>query len=98
MTTGRRPKKKGMELTDLELQIMNMIWTKDMSSVREVCDELSKSKPLAYTTVATIFKVLEQKKYLCSSKENNILKYNAQIEKENYQAVSYTHLTLPTKA
>lgn len=84
--TGRKPKsRKSLSLTDLELEIMNEIWKHQTTTIREVCDALQNTNPLAYTTVATIFKVLDQKGYLFSEKKANVLSYGPKVAKDEYQ-------------
>jgi len=51
-------------LTPQELAIMKVVWRTDQTTVREVYDTLRKSRPLAYTTVMTMMRILEQKGYL----------------------------------
>ena len=51
-------------LTTQELAIMKVVWRTDQTTVREVYDTLRKSRPLAYTTVMTMMRILEQKGYL----------------------------------
>lgn len=43
---------------------MKVVWRSDQATVREVYDTLRKSRPLAYTTVMTMMRILEQKGYL----------------------------------
>jgi predicted transcriptional regulator len=50
-----------MNLTRLELEIMDVLWRLEEASVREVCDALAERKRPAYTTVQTIVQRLEQK-------------------------------------
>ena len=59
-----RLRKKPILLNRLELQIMKIIWKKGQATAREVKNELDKVRPLAYTTVATMLKYLEQKGFL----------------------------------
>ena len=51
-------------LTPQELAIMKVVWRKDESTVRDVHDALSETRPIAYTTVMTMMNVLEDKGYL----------------------------------
>jgi BlaI family transcriptional regulator, penicillinase repressor len=50
------------KLTRLELQIMEVLWNRGASSVREIQDELRAQKRPAFTTVQTIVYRLETKK------------------------------------
>jgi len=51
-------------LTKLELQIMNVFWTKGACSVREIQDAFPGPKKPAYTTIQTTVYRLESKKAL----------------------------------
>ena len=43
---------------------MKIVWQHDSSTVRDVYEALLEKRKIAYTTVMTMMKVLEQKKYL----------------------------------
>jgi predicted transcriptional regulator len=57
-------KRKSSVLTEQELEIMKIVWEHDSVTVREVYEALLKRRKVAYTTVMTMMKILEQKKYL----------------------------------
>ena len=48
-------------LTTQELEIMKIVWQRGTATVREVYEELLKSRKIAYTTVMTMLGILEQK-------------------------------------
>jgi BlaI family penicillinase repressor len=43
---------------------MKVVWDLEDATVRQVYEELLKSRAVAYTTVMTMMKILEEKKYL----------------------------------
>jgi len=51
-------------LTPQELAIMKVVWRREQSTVRDVYEALREKRPVAYTTVMTMMKVLEDKGYL----------------------------------
>jgi BlaI family transcriptional regulator, penicillinase repressor len=51
-------------LTPQELAIMKVVWRKDVATVREVHEALNETRPVAYTTVMTMMRILEGKGYL----------------------------------
>jgi predicted transcriptional regulator len=51
-------------LTEQELEIMKIVWERESSTVRDVYETLLERRKVAYTTVMTMMKILEQKKYL----------------------------------
>jgi BlaI family penicillinase repressor len=63
-------KNKKPILTDQELEIMKIVWQHDSATVRDVYEELLKSRKIAYTTVMTMMGILEQKAYVYSPTES----------------------------
>jgi len=51
-------------LTGQELEIMKIVWERGSVTVRDVYEALLERRKVAYTTVMTMLKILEQKKYL----------------------------------
>ena len=47
--------------TDLELEILKLIWRRGSATVREVYLDFQKERKIAYTTVLTMMGVLERK-------------------------------------
>lgn len=63
------------KLTDAELEIMHVVWELDGATVREVHERLNQQRPLAYTTVMTMMKILEHKRHLTRSKQGRAYRY-----------------------
>src|ERR1017187_9718612 len=57
-------RRRSSTLTEHELEIMKIVWLHDTSTVRDVYEALLEKRKVAYTTVMTMLKILEQKKYL----------------------------------
>jgi BlaI family transcriptional regulator, penicillinase repressor len=51
-------------LTPQELAIMKVVWRKEEATVRDVYEALQKSRPVAYTTVMTMMRILQEKGFL----------------------------------
>ncbi len=51
-------------LTPKELAIMKVVWRLESATVRDVYEAFRKKRPVAYTTVMTMMKILEEKGYL----------------------------------
>jgi predicted transcriptional regulator len=62
-------------LTIQELEIMKIVWRSGASTVRGVYEDLLERRKIAYTTVMTMMKILEQKKYLKKSQEDRAYLY-----------------------
>jgi predicted transcriptional regulator len=57
-------KRPSPTLTTQELEIMKIIWERDRATVRDVYEAMLGTRKVAYTTVMTMMKILEDKKYL----------------------------------
>lgn len=79
-------------LTEAELEIMNAVWPLGTATVRETIDALGPGRKVAYTTVATIMKILETKGFLESRKVCGVLAYTPRVPREAYEAASARHL------
>ncbi|HSC28275.1 MAG TPA: BlaI/MecI/CopY family transcriptional regulator [Vicinamibacterales bacterium] len=55
-------------LTPQELAIMKVVWKLDRATVRDVYETLRQKRPIAYTTVMTMMKILTEKGYLKKSR------------------------------
>jgi predicted transcriptional regulator len=62
-------------LTEQELEIMKVIWGREQATVRDVYETLLEHRKIAYTTVMTMMKILEQKKYLRKSQNDRAFVY-----------------------
>jgi BlaI family penicillinase repressor len=61
--------------TGLELEIMNIIWDKGTSTVRDVYETLRARRQIAYTTVMTMMRILEKKGHLNVSRADRAFVY-----------------------
>jgi predicted transcriptional regulator len=68
-------KKRESQLTDAELEIMQVVWAIGGGTVRQVHECLNQRRQLAYTTVMTMMNILEEKGHLSRSKEGRAYRY-----------------------
>ncbi|MFD7480845.1 BlaI/MecI/CopY family transcriptional regulator [Streptomyces sp. NPDC059837] len=74
-------------LGDLEAEIMDRLWTWDRpATVREVVDDINKTRPLAYTTVMTVTNILYSKDWLLRGKQGRAWLYTPVRSREAYAA------------
>ena len=66
---------KSPTLTEQELEIMKIVWKREQATVRDVYEDLLERRKIAYTTVMTMMKILEQKKYLRKSQDDRAYVY-----------------------
>jgi BlaI family penicillinase repressor len=62
-------------LTPHELAIMKVVWRLDKATVRDVYEALRRKREIAYTTVMTMMKILEEKGYLTKSRADRAYLY-----------------------
>jgi predicted transcriptional regulator len=80
-------------LTEAELEFMNRLWELGEATVREVQEALGPERKLAYTSAATILRILEQKGFVTSRRQGKSLVYRPLLSKDCYQARSLRHLS-----
>ena len=71
------------KLTDAELRLMNIIWDLAPISVQGVVDALPADLDLAYSTVLTTMRILEEKGFLSHTKEGRAFVYHPVIARED---------------
>jgi predicted transcriptional regulator len=79
-------------LTETELELMTILWKLGEGSVADVMSHLAKDRDLAYTSVSTILRILEQKGILKTRKEGRGHIYTPQVEKSEYEAKTVKHV------
>ena len=69
------------QLTRCELEVMDVVWERGRATVQEVCDSLGRD--LAYTTVMTTLKILEEKRdVLTKYKEGRAFVYVPKVSRD----------------
>jgi predicted transcriptional regulator len=85
--------KKTKFLTEVELEFMSKLWDLGQGTVREVQDALAPARKLAYTSAATILRILEQKEFVTSAKDGKTFVYTPTLSKDTYQSRSLRNLS-----
>ena len=80
-----RKRQDSTTLTEVELEFMNVVWEIDGGTVRDILAALNRETERAYTSVATVLKILEQKGFLTSTKVDRSLVYRPSVPKVAYQ-------------
>ena len=89
---GRQSARAARLLTDVELELMTILWRLGAGTVADVRAALPASRDLAYTSVSTVLRILEKKGLVRSRKEGRGHVYAAAIEKERYEARALGHV------
>jgi predicted transcriptional regulator len=75
-------------LTPVELELMDILWKIGQGTVRDVMHHLSVQRTLAYTSVSTILRILQQKKIITVEKLMRQHIYLPILSKETFVAYS----------
>jgi predicted transcriptional regulator len=68
-------RQRSSTLTGQELEIMKVVWDLESATVRDVYEALLERRKVAYTTVMTMMKILEQKGYLKKTQTDRAYTY-----------------------
>jgi predicted transcriptional regulator len=68
-------RKKSLNLTEAEQRLMEVLWEKGSASVAEVAEALPRKLGLAYNTVLTTLRILEEKGYVRHTKPKDGRKF-----------------------
>ncbi len=79
-------------LTDVELELISILWRLGEGAVADVLEQLPKERELAYTSVSTILRILEQKGVLKARKEGRGHIYVPVLKKSDYEAKTLRHV------
>jgi predicted transcriptional regulator len=77
-------------LTDVEFELMSLLWHLGEGTVADVMKELPEGRDLAYTSVSTILRILEQKEILKVRKQGRGHVYIPVLTKSDYEASAVT--------
>ena len=86
------PRKQSETLTEAELRLMNVLWSKGPATVQQVQDWLSADHELAYNSVLTTIRILEKKGYLKHTKDGRAHIYRPVIAREDASRSEVRHL------
>jgi predicted transcriptional regulator len=71
--------------TDAELEILNVLWRRGSSTVREVHAALSETRPTGYTTVLKLMQIMAEKNLVRRDESQRAHVYEARLAQEQTQ-------------
>jgi predicted transcriptional regulator len=74
-------RKRSTTLTEAELRLMDVLWQKGQATVAEVTAALP-PPPIAYNSVLTTMRILEQKGYVDHAESGRAFVYHPLVERE----------------
>ena len=86
------PPRKSETLTEAELRLMDVLWQKGSATVQQVLDALPEKPALAYNSVLTTIRILENKGYLEHVKDGRAHIYRPIMEREEATRSEIRHL------
>lgn len=86
-------KRKYVLLTEVELEFMTVLWRLEEAVVRDLLESLEPARKLAYTSAATIMRILEEKAFVTSERRGRALLYRPTISKSEYRSRSLKNLS-----
>lgn len=84
-------RKRSKTLTEAELRLMEILWEKGQATVAEVTAALP-PPPLAYNSVLTTMRILEQKGYVAHEEAGRAFVYRALLARDDAAASAVGHL------
>lgn len=85
-------RKRSPALTDAEARVMAVVWDRRRATVADVVSELKKKRPVTYSTVQTILRILEAKRYVAHDKEVRAFVYRPLVEERQARRRAWRHL------
>lgn len=86
------PPKRSNTLTEAELRIMRILWERGESLVSDLVDAMPESTPLAYTSVLTTVRILEQKGYVVHRQEGRAFVYSPCVAEREASRSEVRHM------
>jgi BlaI family penicillinase repressor len=76
---------KYVKPTESELEILNILWQRDLATVREVHEELAKNKDVGYTTTLKLMQIMHDKGLVKRDESMRTHVYQSAVNKEKTQ-------------
>jgi len=86
------PPKRSNTLTEAELRLMKILWRRGESAVTDLVAALPAGEPLAYNSVLTTIRILEQKGYVSHRQEGRAFVYRASVAEEEASRSEVRHI------
>jgi predicted transcriptional regulator len=86
------PPKKSITLTEAELRLMKMLWQRGESAVGELVAAMPEGSSLAYNSVLTTIRILEQKGYVHHRQEGRAFLYSPSIPEHEASKTEVRHI------
>lgn len=85
-------RKRSPALTDAESRVMTVLWGQEAATVGDVTAALRKKRPVSYSTVQTILRILESKGYVTHEKVARAFQYRPLVDERQARQRALKHL------
>ncbi|MGB6194051.1 MAG: BlaI/MecI/CopY family transcriptional regulator [Terracidiphilus sp.] len=86
------PPKKSNTLTEAELRLMKILWCRGESAVTDLVAAMPEGEPLAYNSVLTTIRILEQKGYVEHRQEGRAFVYWPCVQEQDASRSEVRHV------
>jgi predicted transcriptional regulator len=86
------PPKRSNTLTEAELRLMRLLWTRGESAVSDLVQALPEETPLAYTSVLTTIRILEKKGYVRHRQDGRAFLYSPSVAEQEARESEIRHV------
>ena len=86
------PRKRSPALTDAEARVMAALWERGTATVGDIVAAMKKGKPVTYSTVQTILRILETKGYVAHEKVARAFVYTPLVDERQARTRALRHL------
>jgi BlaI family transcriptional regulator, penicillinase repressor len=76
------PRPRSEHPTPGELEVLQVLWRRGPSTVRDVMNELNRGRPRAYTSVMSLLNVMADKGWLDRRREGRAFLYSAKVAEQ----------------
>ena len=86
------PPKRSITLTEAELRLMKLLWSRHECAVADLVQALADDTPLAYTSVLTTVRILERKGYVTHRQEGRAFLYSPAVAEGEARRTEVKHV------
>jgi predicted transcriptional regulator len=85
-------RRRSTTLTDGEARLMQVLWDRQPATVAEVAARVKSNRPVHYSTVQTMLRILETKGYVTHEKSGRAFTYRTLVDQTQARRSALSHL------
>jgi BlaI family penicillinase repressor len=85
-------RQRSPSLTDGEARLMTVLWERTSATVADIVERLSAERPVNYSTVQTLLRILEKKGYIEHRKSGRAFVYKPVVDQQQARRRALKHL------